>query len=219
MLAAHALRPHFDGDQLRFIQAGGSVAEAVDLDQTELAVSGLSANLDILLSGLSATLHEGTYDVDSIRTAVARLDLTTGISPPDRVAVNAWRAARYGADQLPGHVDADRASEVFALATTRIAQLHVVDDERASRFVSARRHLLARIRAVDTRASSLADRAVDDVARAPVTPEEVRVLTIDGLVPMLANLELAHALIMLRGPDAAVATAYRAPGREPITVE
>ncbi|MDB4953050.1 MAG: Peptidase, family [Myxococcales bacterium] len=127
--------------------------------------------------------------------------------------------------ELDGYVDAKRASEVFALLRDRLARLRDPSDETAALFVSARRHVLARLLSVDTRADALADRFVDyadigaDRDMAPASAEEARVLTIDRVAPFLRTLDFSNAAILLRGPQAAVAAAYAAIGRQPSLLE
>jgi zinc protease len=96
MLAAEALVATSDADHLRFFQAGGEVERSVDLDHTELAVRGLSANLDVLLAGLAQTVRDGTYDVHSIREATSWLQLRTATPRDDRLIIDAWLDAMFG---------------------------------------------------------------------------------------------------------------------------
>jgi predicted Zn-dependent peptidase len=126
---------------------------------------------------------------------------------------------------LEGQVDARRAAEVFALVRERIAKLHEPSDDTASIFVSARRHVVARLGSVDTRPAKLAARFVHeaDLGLLPGVQlqlaETARVFTIDRLLPALGQLDLGRAAILLRGPRAALDAAYGALGRTPAYIQ
>ena len=96
LIAASAIEPAFDGEMFRFVQAGGRVDADVGFDHTELAVRGLAANIDILLSGLAATVLEGEYSIDGVHEAMTWQRLTSKISRDDRVANAVWREAIFG---------------------------------------------------------------------------------------------------------------------------
>jgi zinc protease len=122
--------------------------------------------------------------------------------------------------EIWGYVDSTRAPEALALLRDRLALLRDTGDDTARLFVSARRHVLARLSSVDTRASALADEAAHDAALDRGSSrkwflDRVRMLTIDQVRPMLENMDLTHAAIVMRGPRAALAAAYAAIGREP----
>jgi zinc protease len=103
LIAAHAIEPAFDGEMFRFAQSGGRVDADVGFDHTELAVRGLAANIDILLSGLATTVLEGGYTIDGVNDATTWQRLTSKIGRADRIANAVWREAVYGASHPYRH--------------------------------------------------------------------------------------------------------------------
>ncbi|NVB78802.1 MAG: insulinase family protein [Kofleriaceae bacterium] len=142
-------------------------------------------------------------------------------------------AASYGLDatlvqrrlsstiQLAGSIEASRAAEAMALLRDRLATLREGGDAAASRFVAARRHVISRLSSVDTRAASLADSVVDDLARTGkprltlAGADHAMSLTIDKIAPLLQGLDLSRAAIVARGPEPALRAAFTAIGRQP----
>lgn len=116
-LAAHALHPPFDAEMFHFAQTGGIVVRDVGLDATQFAASGFASNLDVLLSGLGATVLEGGYDVDDVREEVADAKLVAH----DSAVTRAWAAALHGDDHPyrgVGRIDG-AATELAALERFR----------------------------------------------------------------------------------------------------
>ena len=170
---------------------------------------------------------------------IAARDRVAGLVAADMLAtalsdVREQLAASYGVSAalaesragtslaIAGDVDAARAAEAFALIRDRIAQLRAATPDTAARFVEARKRVLDRLMSVPAGATALADRAEDaiELGRAATddatTAEAVRTLTLDRALPVLQALDLQHAAMLLTGPDAAVAAAYQALGREPV---
>jgi predicted Zn-dependent peptidase len=96
-IAAHSIEPAFDADMFRFMQSGGRVDADVGLDETAFSVRGLAANIDILLSGLAATVREGTYTDENVRDAMTSQQLRSNTNRDDDLASEVWREALFGA--------------------------------------------------------------------------------------------------------------------------
>ena len=92
------LPPEDDTDLMRFVQVGGRVDRDAERDHTELSVSGLAANLDVLLEDLALTARNGDYDGEAVRQTANYLAMASRMEPRDRAAIEAWRAALYGSD-------------------------------------------------------------------------------------------------------------------------
>ncbi len=126
--------------------------------------------------------------------------------------------------EIAGSVEAGRASDAVELIRARLAQLGTDEDMAARSFVSARSRVLTRLISVTGRASMLADRVEHDVelARAPIsdlqTATAVQQLTIDAMTAALAELDLSHAVVLMRGPRAEIDRAFLVLGRTPTYV-
>ena len=123
--------------------------------------------------------------------------------------------------EIAGLIDASRAADVMRLLRDRLVQLRAGDAPAASLFVSARRHVVARLSSVDTRADALADLVADALARGDgsgldlADAERARRMTIDKVSSLLERVDLSRAAMLVRGPEAAAAAAYAAIGRKP----
>ena len=138
---------------------------------------------------------------------VARTEVVQVVSDPAR------RSRCY----VRGLLDCASASRPsFALLRARFARLRERSDETASLFVSARRRVLARWASIDGTATGLADMmtAAAVTQRPRWSRERVGALTIDGVAPLLAKLELPAAAMLLRGPARALQDAYSAIQRQ-----
>jgi zinc protease len=130
-------------------------------------------------------------------------------------------ATRY---VISGWVDAGRASEVIELLRARIETLRSDAEAAARAFVSARKRVVPQLLALTGSAAMLAARIQSDVEleRAPMsdlrTATKVQALTIGGMTSSLAELDLAHAIILMRGPAADVDRAFGVLGRTPTYV-
>ncbi len=107
--------------------------------------------------------------------------------------------------ELEGRIDATRAAEACALLRARIAEL--ASDEQL--FVAARRHAIAAVRSIDYKASSLADRLLEEVVLGRSHLAHPELVTIEQLAP----LDLARAAVLVRGPQAAIEASLAALGR------
>jgi zinc protease len=126
---------------------------------------------------------------------------------------------------IAGWIEAPRAAEALKLLAERIAALRVdspLGHELAARtFVTARAKVVTHLRSLAGGAASLANRVEADVAlgRPPLddleTAHAVAALTIDGMTATLAELDLAHAIVALRGPKPETDVALAALGRTP----
>jgi len=110
---------------------------------------------------------------------------------------------------LAGAVDASRAADVATLLRARLARL--AGDEML--FVSARRRVVAKLRSVDSSATGLAERFVDEIDVVRPTAKQTAALTLDQIAPALAALDLSRAAILLRGPKTATTAAALGFGR------
>jgi len=123
-----------------------------------------------------------------------------------------------------GWIEPGRTNDVVALLRDRIDQLRKDPDAAARAFVLARARVVAHLASVTGSASLIAARAETDVEldRAPMsdlaTARAVQALTIDQMAPVLAELDLARAAILMRGPDEPITRAFAALGREPTRV-
>lgn len=129
----------------------------------------------------------------------------------DAEYVELRRASLYA---ITGGIDAPRTHEAIALIKTRIEQLRADSDLAGRAFVAARRRVLAALSSTTRSAAGLAARVTTDVvfARAPLSDvhlaREVHQLTIDAMGVALADLDLARAAILMRGPAAHVDRAF-----------
>jgi hypothetical protein len=126
---------------------------------------------------------------------------------------------------MGGAVTATRTGDAMQLLRDRIAALHSNPDVAASAFVAARQHVLAHLAAVAETSVGLAAHvehevsigASDDIDAQ--TAADVRALTIDALGPTLADLDLAKAAVMIRGPQDDVEKGFAALGRTPRMID
>ena len=120
-----------------------------------------------------------------------------------------------------GAVETGRTADALQLVRDRLRQLHDDPDAAARAFVEARRRVLVRLGAITGDASLLAAQVARDLAmdRPPLsdlaTAAEVERLTWPAMAPVLADLDLAHAAVLVRGPRAAVDAGFAALGRTP----
>ncbi|HEX5060985.1 MAG TPA: insulinase family protein, partial [Kofleriaceae bacterium] len=125
---------------------------------------------------------------------------------------------------IGGWVEPGRANDVVALLRDRIEQLRKDPDAAARAFVLARARVVAHLASVTGSASLIAARAETDVAydRAPMsdlaTARAVQALTIDQMAPLLAELDLSRAAVLMRGADEPIRQAFAVLGREPTRV-
>jgi zinc protease len=123
--------------------------------------------------------------------------------------------------EIDGYVDAARAREAMGLIRERLAGLRAAGSTTQGRFVRARYVVMKRLVLVPTSARAVADRAEDaaamgrSVADELATAEAVRTLTLAALAPRLALLDLAGAVVQLRGPRSGILGASAAAGRTP----
>jgi zinc protease len=121
---------------------------------------------------------------------------------------------------IEGWIDAGRARDVLQLLQERVAKLRDDPDEAARAFVVARTRVVTKLASMTGSASALAARAEADIAlgRPPLsdlqTAREVQALTIDKLAPILAELDLSRAAMLVRGPEEPVMSAYALLGRQ-----
>jgi predicted Zn-dependent peptidase len=127
--------------------------------------------------------------------------------------------------QIAGYVDATRATDALALVRERLAALRTSNADTASRFVAARRRVVARLRSIETSSAALAtlaerDTAIDrDVGSDFQLADRVRRLTLRDLAPTLQRIDLARAALLLRGPQEAIDGAYKSIGRTPRPID
>jgi zinc protease len=120
-----------------------------------------------------------------------------------------------------GSVAATRTADAMQLLRDRIAALHSNPDLAASTFVAARQHVLAQLASVAETSVGLATNVEHEVSVGgneetdAQTAADVRALTIDALGPTLADLDLAKAAVMIRGPQDDVDKGFAALGRTP----
>jgi zinc protease len=121
---------------------------------------------------------------------------------------------------ITGWIDPARAQEVINLLRTRIAQLRDDRDAAARAFVLARTRAITQLSSITGSASQLAARAETDISlgRAPLsdllTAKEVQALTVDKIAPILGELDLSRAAVLVRGPADPVKATFAALGRE-----
>ena len=126
---------------------------------------------------------------------------------------------------ITGWVEAARVRETVELLRSRLDALRTDPDVAARTFVTARRRVLAHLVSLTGSAGRLAERVDRDVAlgRPPLsdlqTATAVQALTIDQMAATLAEVDLARAAILVRGPDGSVRDAFGALGRTPTLME
>jgi zinc protease len=122
---------------------------------------------------------------------------------------------------LGGWIDISRANDVVALLRTRLADLRTDSEATARAFVRARRRVLANLSTITGSAGGLAARVQRDImlGRVPLddltTANVVKQLTLDRMQPVLAELDLASAAILMRGPASTVNAAFAVLDRTP----
>ena len=122
--------------------------------------------------------------------------------------------------EIAGDVDAARAAEAVELLRARLESLRTDADLAARAFVVARARVLTQLGAVTGSAVQLAEGVQAELAtgRAPLTVHEtaarVQRLTIDAMAATLA-VDLARAVVLMRGPAAALEAAFGVLGRRP----
>jgi len=125
---------------------------------------------------------------------------------------------------IAGWFDPTRANEVMQLLRERIAQLRMDPTAAARAFVTARRRVITSLASLTGSASLLASRAEHDIGlgRAPLsdlqTAKEVQSLTIDAMTPVLAELDLSRATVLMRGPGDSLSGAFAKLERQPTPV-
>lgn len=123
-------------------------------------------------------------------------------------------AAHY---ELQGWIDISRAPEAMHLLTDRLAELRTDPDAAARAFITARNRVLVQLSPSTSRALAAEVEREVALARPPLTDvataDEVRKLTVDAMAPALADLDMAHATVFVRGPEAVIQSAFDALGR------
>ncbi len=123
-----------------------------------------------------------------------------------------------------GTIDATRIRDAAALLRARFDQLRTDADGTARAFLLARTRVLAHLSSIPSSAEGLAGWVEGDVSlgRAPMTDAEtaraVQQLTIEGMAPVLAELDLARANVVLVGPGAEIDAAFAVLGRTPTRI-
>jgi zinc protease len=126
---------------------------------------------------------------------------------------------------ISGFVDSARAKDAVELVDKRIRELRDDATAAARAFVTARSHVLTRLRSRIGSASALADRVEADVemARTPMsdlkTASGVAELTIADMGAALGELDLARATVLVDGPAGDIEPALAAIGRQPTYVQ
>ena len=122
---------------------------------------------------------------------------------------------------IGGRIAAPRTRDAVELVQTRIAQLRSDETAAARAFVTARARVLLHLASSDDSALGLAARIAQDVAlqrepgSASATEAAVRALTIEAMAPALGDLDLAQAVVLMRGPASALDPAFAVLGRTP----
>ncbi len=177
----------------------------VELALTMPAIAGPPAAQLVAAEMLAAITGEVRHELGASYGLGARLD-------ESRLAVNYV---------IAGWIDDARARDALELVRAGIDKLHGDPDAAARAFVSARERVLVRLGSMTGSAEQLATRVEHDVelARAPMsdvaTAAAVQQLTIEGMAATLADLDLARAVILMRGPAAEIEQAYAVIGRKP----
>jgi zinc protease len=126
---------------------------------------------------------------------------------------------------LTGWVDAARAADAMQLIRDRIAELRTDATAAARAFVIARGHVVTQLRSRVGSAGALAGRIERDVelARGPLsdlaTARTVEGLTIADMTSTFAELDLAHATVLMDGPSEDMTKAFSVLGRTPYVVQ
>ncbi|HEY4180143.1 MAG TPA: insulinase family protein [Kofleriaceae bacterium] len=118
-----------------------------------------------------------------------------------------------------GSIVAGRTGEVLKFVGEHLDELRSSPDAAAVAFVNARRAVLDKLAAAKVTAGALASSVEEDVASSRELLSEhptalaVEKLTIAAMPDVLADLDLAHAEIVMRGPPKDVDAAFAAVGR------
>jgi zinc protease len=126
---------------------------------------------------------------------------------------------------IEGWIEPARANDVVQLIRDRVQKLRTNSDEAARAFVLARSRVITSLASVTGGASLLAARAETDIelSRPALsdlqTAKDVQTLTIEQMTPILANLDLSRAAMVMRGPADPIKAAYAVLGREPTAVK
>ncbi|HEY5944498.1 MAG TPA: insulinase family protein, partial [Kofleriaceae bacterium] len=126
---------------------------------------------------------------------------------------------------VDGWVEPARATDVVALVRDRLERLRTDNDSAARSFVTARARVIAGLASVTGSASMIAARAETDIEldRAPMsdlaTARDVQTLTIEQMAPVLAEVDLARAAILMRGSEEPIKAAFGVLGRQPTIVK
>jgi len=125
---------------------------------------------------------------------------------------------------IQGNIDASRAPAAVERLRGSLAKLGDTGDDVAKLFVSARRRVIAKLVSMPATAHVLADVAEHDldlhraVGSELEVAEQVRAMTIEQLAPLLHEVELAHAAMLIIGPSSAAKAAYAAIGRTAVEI-
>ena len=114
-------------------------------------------------------------------------------------------------------IDLGRAPEAMHLLTDRLAELRTDPYAAARAFITARSRVLVQLSPSTSRALAAEVEREVALARSPLTDvataDDVRKLTVDAMAPALADLDMAHATVFVRGPEAVIQSAFDALGR------
>ncbi|MBV8762705.1 MAG: insulinase family protein, partial [Deltaproteobacteria bacterium] len=126
-----------------------------------------------------------------------------------------------GTYAIAGWVDAARTADAVQLVRDRLAELRALPD---APFIIARRRVVSRLDSLATSAAALASRveravAIDVAPLADIeTTAAARALTVADVAPLLADLDLSRASVLLSGPEPDVRHAFDVLGRTPTVV-
>ena len=187
-----------------------SLARVDDTAQVEVRVA-LAADTGDRARRLVAAAMLDAITADVRHQLGASYDLGAGLAE--------WRLGDVYA--INGWIEAPRIADAMQLLRTRLAQLRSDPAAAASAFVVARTHVIDQLLASSGSAAALAERVARDVElqRSPLsdlaTARAVEHLTIDDMAGVLANLDLARAAVLLRGPADALTAGFGVIGRTP----
>ena len=119
---------------------------------------------------------------------------------------------------VSGSIDAPRTRDAVQLLRDRLANLRGDADAAARAFVVARARVLTHAVSIAGSAGALADRTEYDRGPLLQVATDVQKLRIDDMTATLAELDLARAAVVMRGPKAEIDRAYDALGRTPTYV-
>jgi zinc protease len=127
--------------------------------------------------------------------------------------------------KIIGEIDASRGVDALTLVQQRFEQLRAGTDDLAGVFVRARDRVLAHLAAYSSGSIALAnraERAIDldrDIRADTMTANAVRKLTLDDIKPSLAEMDLARAAILMRGPRDTMTSMFAALKRTPTIID